>query len=1080
MKKRDSLLLILSISCVSSLVGYSSWITGYKYSYSQTNKIQSIPVAYIVGKEDIKYTSIEKALDVAVSGDIVCVIAPQLANYNDHTNKILPDKFTYKISRNCTIKEGVTLFIPTDKASEGSVTNSKTLSTYIENLKKPKRDQGSSGYDSFAENDPSKYLRVSIEIEAGKTLTNNGTLLISGYLSGGTSNAGCVGQTSHSYSRIVLNEGSSIVQNNSNATTYCFGFIEEKTTNNNSVLDLQMGKLYIPVVINDYRGFTYSYAMTGGAIDNERCSVFNEMEFRNVKCLSKISYNSSVEGIINIYVNYSTLSVDETVTIEKGVIGSTNGYLIQQTESAYSHIVYKYDTLNNSFKAKCYGGFTFNYLSLDLSLKSQTLKLSTKNAYFPLSYKFDVELLCSENQSNAKFNITNQRMKIMTGSKIYIGDNVTLGGNELVVYSAFYDGEKGNGQGVLNSGRNAYPLKENGILQMADSAKISMNKIAGNIYCNNNTNISSSTTTITSKEPWNYGSSGSVNPPWTIKNYLELNESLNVVGTENVNKEKLCIGMNTFSNTNSYKPSLTLQMNNNTENIDINGIQRVVFSENISNFGFNLVSNVYRIYYNRTQYQMNSQVAYNSANRLIGIINSDRSISSNNNGINEFEIQKIEILGATHDVPQGTVLQLDKSIVDIEKAYDKKFEWSSLDTSICTVNQSGLVTGINVGKTSIKLSCGGKQALYEVNVTSSTHVEGVKRVEISESKGTASGGTFKDGTYVFNAKLIGENGNILSLDDISSITWIIKPEAPGRAYFDKDTNLVEKSGTISINVQINGGANANSSLGASPDNVYLTCKVIDKKGNEVSSQFHIYNDNACIIEGTEILMSDNTVKKVENIEVGDFVRVFNHETGKLDASPIIFITHKDEKPIICEVINLYFEENIQIKIAKEHALFDKTNKKYEIINKENFHNFIGHEFVIVKNDCIKSVALKRADITFEKKRMFCPVSAFHMNLFANNLLTMPTFPYNIRGLYNIFELDENLKYDENKKCLDIKKYGIYTHEEFSKLIFISKEAYSVSPAIYLKVSLGKGLITKDEIILGIKYLLNNNLIDKQR
>lgn len=140
MKKRDSLLLILSISCVSSLVGYSSWITGYKYSYSQTNKIQSIPVAYIVGKEDIKYTSIEKALDVAVSGDVVCVIAPQLANYNDQTNKILPDKVTYKISRNCTIKEGVTLFIPTDKASEGSVTNSKTLSTYIENLKKPKRD----------------------------------------------------------------------------------------------------------------------------------------------------------------------------------------------------------------------------------------------------------------------------------------------------------------------------------------------------------------------------------------------------------------------------------------------------------------------------------------------------------------------------------------------------------------------------------------------------------------------------------------------------------------------------------------------------------------------------------------------------------------------------------------------------------------------------------------------------------------------------------------------------------------------------------------------------------------------------
>ena len=122
--KAKPILLILSLSCVTSLVGYSAYSVGYRYSYSQSNKIQMGPAAYIVGKEDVKYTSIEKALDVAQSGDIVCVIPPELANYNDMTNKITVDKVVYEISRSCTIKQGVTLLLPTDKASASSVTSS--------------------------------------------------------------------------------------------------------------------------------------------------------------------------------------------------------------------------------------------------------------------------------------------------------------------------------------------------------------------------------------------------------------------------------------------------------------------------------------------------------------------------------------------------------------------------------------------------------------------------------------------------------------------------------------------------------------------------------------------------------------------------------------------------------------------------------------------------------------------------------------------------------------------------------------------------------------------------------------------
>ena len=413
MKRKKSVVLLLSLSCATTTIGYASWVANYYYNYVQTNKVQDVPVAYIIGKEDVKYTTIEKALEVAQSGDIVCVIPPTKENYNDQTNANNPDSVIYKISRNCVIKSGVTLFIPTDKNSVSQVTDSASLSTYISNMKKSSRDQGNNGYNSYAEKAASRFLRVTIEIENGKTLTNKGTLLISGYLSGGTSNSGCVGQTSHSYSRIVLGEGSRILQDESKAITYCFGFINEKTTNNNSNIMFENGKLYIPCVINDYRGFTYSYAMTNGAIDTERCSPFNLIEFRNIDVKSTIKYNCSVYSLINIYVKYDTLGVDQTMFIEKGVIGTTNDFLLKLSDSQYSSIVYKYNSISNTFNAKCYGGFVFNYLTITLSLKGQSLDLSTKNAYFPISYKFDIELLAAEGQENCTYDITNQRMKVM-------------------------------------------------------------------------------------------------------------------------------------------------------------------------------------------------------------------------------------------------------------------------------------------------------------------------------------------------------------------------------------------------------------------------------------------------------------------------------------------------------------------------------------------------------------------------------------------------------------------------------------------------------------------------------------------
>lgn len=161
--------------------------------------------------------------------------------------------------------------------------------------------------------------------------------------------------------------------------------------------------------------------------------------------------------------------------------------------------------------------------------------------------------------------------------------------------------------------------------------------------------------------------------------------------------------------------------------------------------------------------------------------------------------------------------------------------------------------------------------------------------------------------------------------------------------------------------------------------------------------YEFVSDNVtCLVEGTDILMADNSIKKVQDLKVGDLVKVFNHETGKMDVSPIIFITHEDEAAVTCDTIELCFETGVKVKIANDHAFFDRTTNRYEVINATNYTDFINHDFAINDNDKIKTVKLKSAVVKNETVKVYCPVTAFHLNLFANGLLSMPTFPYDIR------------------------------------------------------------------------------------
>lgn len=56
-----------------------------------------------------------------------------------------------------------------------------------------------------------------------------------------------------------------------------------------------------------------------------------------------------------------------------------------------------------------------------------------------------------------------------------------------------------------------------------------------------------------------------------------------------------------------------------------------------------------------------------------------------------------------------------------------------------------------------------------------------------------------------------------------------------------------------------------------------------------------------------------------------------------------------------------------------------------------------------------------------------------------------------------------MKFDEESYQEDIEKYGIFTYEEFAEFYPVPREIFDAFNAEYLKVSLGKGLITWEQL-----------------
>ena len=209
-----------------------------------------------------------------------------------------------------------------------------------------------------------------------------------------------------------------------------------------------------------------------------------------------------------------------------------------------------------------------------------------------------------------------------------------------------------------------------------------------------------------------------------------------------------------------------------------------------------------------------------------------------------------------------------------------------------------------------------------------------------------------------------------------------------------------------------------------------------------------------------ITLANGKQVRVDSLKGDEMLLVWNLETGKYDTAPIVFVDNEQESEY--EIIHLYFSDGSDVRVIYEHGFFDLDLGEYVYIDASNYADYIGHRFVTegdIKSNNWNIVTLDKVVIETEVTTAWSPVTFEHLCYYTNGVLSMPG---GIEGLFNIFEVDTSvMRYDVEKKQKDIETFGLFTIEDFEGMI--TEEAFAAFNGAYLKVAMGKGLLTWEDI-----------------
>lgn len=420
--------------------GFSSWIiVGEKDALIGENPTTG-PVCYINSNDAGKqYTSIEKALSVAVKGDKVYVIPTG-------TGTVAPE---VKIRKDCTVKSGVTLYLPTDNTNY---------------------DKGFGGsVADFADSTPDKVNTnrrnfVSIDTDVVMTIATGGTLVIGGTF--GSESNGMTGGINGVYSEIMLYADAKIICNGS---MECYGYIKEASNNNGSQLILDGAAAQVPFTIYDFKGGTQTTNLNG-----KKICPFDEYDIACIQSEIVIHSNSILKGMVRLEAGGQQLNEVITVVGGQNVSSPTTSNTALILRSGYAKLKYDSTFVNGvcvttiadrqTTIASLHNG-TIEIGGFKLTIM-YIYEVDTTKMFFPVSYRFSYEI-----DEGGILNIP-LKVKFMPGSKLLVKKGGTVNiKNDVIFYPNTWKGKTTNTDQLYPGIFDSAELINNGSIIIHSGAK---------------------------------------------------------------------------------------------------------------------------------------------------------------------------------------------------------------------------------------------------------------------------------------------------------------------------------------------------------------------------------------------------------------------------------------------------------------------------------------------------------------------------------------------------------------------------------------------------------------------------------
>lgn len=223
----------------------------------------------------------------------------------------------------------------------------------------------------------------------------------------------------------------------------------------------------------------------------------------------------------------------------------------------------------------------------------------------------------------------------------------------------------------------------------------------------------------------------------------------------------------------------------------------------------------------------------------------------------------------------------------------------------------------------------------------------------------------------------------------------------------------------------------------------------------------------CVATGTLVTLADGTQKPVEELDGTEMLLVWDFVNGRFDAAPVLFtVSHGDA---VYTVTHLYFEDGTTVDMIGRHGFWDATLNRFVFITDEDAWDYIGHRFTFVRTEAdggnyhadVKLVGAVNEEMYTGS---YSPLTYGDIVCYVNGLLSISN---ETQGLTNYFEVDaETMTYDAEAMQRDIETYGLADYEDFAELV--SREIFDALNGQYISISMAKGLITREEIVLLIE------------